>query len=91
MFQAFAVRYATGLQMLVGVPSHHGSGFAVQLGLGDVRSIYTRLRLLVIQSRIVHVLANCFQEVEANVQSYKENNNILTFGIRPYQFLTSAV
>ena len=25
------------------------------------------------------------------MQSYKENNNILTFGFRPYQFLASAV
>ena len=72
-------------------PLHYTSTFAGQHDLGDVHSIHTRVCPRVIQSRAVRVLANCFQESEANVRSTLEEDDILTFGIRPYQFIASAM
>jgi len=38
-----------------------------------------------------YVLASCFQEAEAHMQASQEKRDILTFGIRSYQFLASVV
>ena len=75
--------------MLVDVPSHRDSRFAVQHGIGGVCGIHIRVYLQVVQSRAVRALTNCFQEVEANVQFSQEKDTILTFEIRQYQFLAS--
>ena len=72
-------------------PARQVDGFVVQHGLGCVRSIYTGFYAQGIQPRAFHELAHCFQEDEEHMLSSHEKNYILTFRIRPYQFIASAV
>jgi len=66
--------------------SHHGIKAMPSSMIPVVFAAYTHIRSCpqVTQPCTVHLLANCFQKVDANTHSSQEKHHILIFGIGPY-------